>query len=121
MNCSEFVNMPANCGVIGCANMKNKFTKKSFYRLPAVDKRYGGVKEKITRERRGKWLANLARADLSALGKSQLRVCSDHFVSGKYSLVSYLKHNIGIKAIIYQRKSRVTRYSNPAGPPPPPP
>ncbi|XP_050698506.1 uncharacterized protein LOC126986406 isoform X2 [Eriocheir sinensis] len=75
--------MPAFCGVIGCANKRTKFPEKFYFRLPAVDKRYGGKREKITRVRRGKWLANLARADLTEAGKRHLLVCSDHFLSGR--------------------------------------
>ena len=95
----EFAKMPAFCGVIGCANKRKKFLEKHFFRLPAVDKRYGGKREKITRERRGKWLANLSRADLTEAGKRHLLVCSDHFLSSKYIFISYLSHNIRIKSI----------------------
>ena len=51
--------------------------------------RYGGKREKITREKRGKCLANLARVDLTEAGKRHLLVCSDHFLSFKYMFVSY--------------------------------
>ncbi|XP_050739147.1 uncharacterized protein LOC127009831 isoform X1 [Eriocheir sinensis] len=79
--------MPAFCGVIGCANKRTKFPEKFYFRLPAVDKRYGGKREKITRVRRGKWLANLARAGLTEAGKRHLLVCSDHFLSGRPAIL----------------------------------
>ncbi|KAG0720819.1 hypothetical protein GWK47_047661 [Chionoecetes opilio] len=32
--------MPAFCGVIGCSNKRSKFPEKSYFRLPAIDKRF---------------------------------------------------------------------------------
>lgn len=89
--------MPAFCGVIGCANKRKKFPEKYFFRLPAVDKKYGGK-----RERRYKRTARevAGKSDLTEAGKRHLLVCSGNFLSGKYIFVSYLRHNIRIKSII---------------------
>ena len=76
--------MPSFCAVFKCGNNFKRDGDKSFYRLPTVVTRHGPLKEKLTRERRGKWLANISRADVTPSRERYIRVCSDHFISGKY-------------------------------------
>lgn len=38
--------MPADSGVLKCTSTQSKFSEKSFYTMPAVDKRYGRIKDK---------------------------------------------------------------------------
>ena len=45
--------MPSSCVVIDCNNRTDKGPDKSFFRIPAVDMRYGGRNENITRKLRG--------------------------------------------------------------------
>ena len=54
--------MPSSCAVIDCTNRKDKCPDKSFFRIPAVDKRYGGRNENITRKRRGNVLQTWRRS-----------------------------------------------------------
>ena len=53
-----------------------------FYRVPAVITDKGELIEKLTAERRRKWISAISR-DLTEKKLSDDRVCSVHFVSGK--------------------------------------
>ena len=71
-------------------NCGNKTGKKSnteqgikFYRVPAVLTDEGELIEKLTAERRRKWISAISREDLKEKKLSDDRVCSVHFVSGK--------------------------------------
>ena len=68
----------------------NKTGKKSkteqgikFYRVPAVITSKGELIEKLTAERRRKWIFVISREDLTEKKLSNDQVCSVHFVSGK--------------------------------------
>ena len=54
-----------------------------FYRVPAVITDEGELIEKLTAERRRKWISAISREDLTEKKLSNDRVCSVHFVSGK--------------------------------------
>ena len=72
------------CAVYGCSNRSNREKEKSFHRLPAIITREGSEIEELSRERRLAWIAALRRKDLTIEGNlSHVRVCSDHFQSGK--------------------------------------
>ena len=74
--------MPHFCSVFGCANRGNR-DKKSFFRFPKIISHQGAKTEEISRQRLTKWLASIARSDLTCENVHSRRVCSDHFVSGK--------------------------------------
>ena len=64
-----------------------KEKNKSFYRLPKIIEHQGEDALKLPEERRTKWLSRISREDLKHGPQKlkQIRVCLDHFVSGKYT------------------------------------
>ena len=52
-----------------------------FFRLPAVKKHAGKVKQSLFKKRRDLWLSRLKRTDLLQDNHANLRVCSKHFIS----------------------------------------
>ena len=70
------------CCVAGCWNRSEKCSSKSFYRLLAVVSHHDKQTEEIS-SRRCAGLSNIKRADIDT-SASFYRVCSDHFVNGKY-------------------------------------
>ena len=70
------------CAVIGCSNRSNKDKEKSFYRLPGVLTNQGRETECLSKKRQGIWLAKIKREDISPEQYYNVRVCSDHFISG---------------------------------------
>uniref|UniRef100_A0A8C4R0J6 THAP-type domain-containing protein n=1 Tax=Eptatretus burgeri TaxID=7764 RepID=A0A8C4R0J6_EPTBU len=75
--------MPCFCAVLGCSNRASREKDRSFYRVPGIITNQGTQTEELSRKRREKWFNNIARADLLDDGKKEIRVCSDHFISGK--------------------------------------
>ncbi|XP_038044401.1 uncharacterized protein LOC119719148 [Patiria miniata] len=71
------------CAIIGCSNRGDR-DKKSFFRLPAVLTREGAATLELSQSRRAKWLSQIAR-DIKESNLPYVRVCSDHFTSGKPS------------------------------------
>ncbi|KAK3590061.1 hypothetical protein CHS0354_041093 [Potamilus streckersoni] len=73
------------CYVVGCTNRRfndsNK-GRKSFYRIPSVMKNHGPQTLELSARRRETWFARLRR-DFKSLNVDNVRVCSDHFVSGR--------------------------------------
>ncbi|XP_069128215.1 uncharacterized protein [Argopecten irradians] len=72
------------CAMIGCNNTGGR-DKVSFFRLPAVITSQGEKTQELTEKRRTLWLSKISRADLAPSSYPYLRVCSEHFVSGKPS------------------------------------
>ncbi|XP_063971493.1 uncharacterized protein LOC135158125 [Lytechinus pictus] len=73
--------MPNFCAMYKCGNRAYR-DKKSLFRLPAIVTREGEETFELSKERRGKWLAQISR-DIKDTSLPYIRVCSDHFVSGK--------------------------------------
>ena len=73
------------CAVVGCGNRSNRDKDKSFYRLPAVVTNQGAHTEELSDKRRRSWLAAIRRKDIKTSSYAYVRVCSDHFSSGKPS------------------------------------
>lgn len=71
------------CAIVGCANRAGRDKDKSFYRLPAIIKNQGAQTEQLSERRLRNWLAAIRRKDLKAESYPYIRVCSDHFTSGK--------------------------------------
>ncbi|XP_078382409.1 uncharacterized protein LOC144665109, partial [Oculina patagonica] len=80
------------CAVFGCSNRSNRDKDRSYYRLPALITRSNERKQALSRERRATWLARIRREDLSSNQGEFVRVCSDHFITGKPSSI-YDKNN----------------------------
>ena len=71
------------CAVIGCGNRWNRDKGKSFYRLPAIITSQGVQTQPLSEKRRVGWLAAIRRKDIKKESYPFIRVCSDHFKSGK--------------------------------------
>ncbi|KAK6173756.1 hypothetical protein SNE40_017158 [Patella caerulea] len=76
--------MPTTCAVIKC-NSRSGRDNKSFFRIPSVLKHQGEETQSKSEKRQRLWLAAIKRTDISLKTCGQLRVCSDHFISGKPS------------------------------------
>lgn len=76
--------MPSFCAVVGCGSRGIRDDVK-FFRIPAVvnykHKPHLVVLSKLRRER---WLLALRRADLTEKKIKYFRVCSKHFIGGRY-------------------------------------
>ena len=75
------------CLIVNCGNKTGKKSKKDqgikFYLVPAVITDEGELIEKLTLERRRKWISAISREDLTEKKLPNDQVCSVHFVSGK--------------------------------------
>ena len=81
INCLlEMVNF---CGIVGCGNRANREKDRSFHRIPGIVKHQGPETEERLRHRREKWLVLINREDLTEEKLPLVRVCIDHFKSGK--------------------------------------
>ena len=76
--------MVATCVVIGCTNRATKgaIIKRTYHKVPKVNTSHGEQTETVTRKRREAWIAAVGRPGWEPTPFS--KVCSDHFVSGKY-------------------------------------
>ena len=70
------------CAVLGCSHKSDRDKAYKFYSLPKIVKYQGIAHEKLTTRRQRLWLASIKRSDIKNM--RYIRVCSDHFVSGKY-------------------------------------
>jgi len=76
--------MPSACCAVGCTNRKSGDTNLLFYRIPS----------KKNPERRLQWINAVGRKDWSEEKINNARLCSAHFISGKFFII--LIHNIRI-------------------------
>jgi hypothetical protein len=74
--------MPSFCGVIGCANNAMRNYDKSYHKIPSERDERGRI-QKQRSERRQAWIQALHRKDLTDVKLKYLKICSDHFISGK--------------------------------------
>lgn len=84
-----YFNMPTLCVVVGCGH--NSIRDKgeySFYRIPKILTHLGEQTQRLSTDRRKRWLLNIYRSqeDLTDKKAETTRVCSAHFVSGKCSI-----------------------------------
>ena len=70
------------CAIIGCGNRSKRDKNKSFFRLPSVLTNQGSETESLSKKRQDAWLARIKREDISPEQYYNVRVCSDHFISG---------------------------------------
>ena len=71
--------MPSACCAVGCTNRKTKDSSLVFYRIPS----------KQNLERRKKWVNAVGRKDWSEEQIDNARLCSMHFISGKFYNYKY--------------------------------
>ena len=70
------------CAIVGCGNRSNRDKEKRFYRLPSIISHQGAQTESLSRDRQEAWLAKIKRKDILPKQYYNIRVCSDHFISG---------------------------------------
>lgn len=74
--------MPTTCAVINCTNRGGRDNKR-FFRLPVIITGQGEATKEKSEKRRRLWLAAIKRDNLPKTTTNNIRVCSDHFISGK--------------------------------------
>lgn len=77
--------MPKFCSAFGCSDRQEKDTRRHF-RIPAVRHIARAELVELSRKRRALWIKALSRKDLDFEDPVKLRnvrVCSNHFISGK--------------------------------------
>ena len=59
--------------------------REVFFRVPAVIIKQGKEMEELANHRKQSWIKRIesTRSDIAQLNLSFVRICSDHFVSGK--------------------------------------
>ncbi|XP_067226618.1 uncharacterized protein [Chanodichthys erythropterus] len=72
------------CRVLGCTNRSDREKHLEYYRLPKILTNQGEECKKLSEERRRLWLAKLNQ-DFQGKNLDNIRVCSNHFLSGKRS------------------------------------
>lgn len=76
--------MPTTCLVVNCSSRSNR-DEVRFFAVPAVlTNRFLTDKNDLSVERRKLWLAALKREDLTESKLKNQKVCSKHFLLGKY-------------------------------------
>ena len=90
--------MPHFCCVIGCSNKSNK-DDKSFFSIRQPIKRQGPQTFELSKERFTKWMAAISREDLNMDNLGSYRICSDHFIKGKFHY--YIYYFGGVQCIYF--------------------
>ena len=86
---SKMVN---TCCVNGCTARSSVQSARNFYRIPKIDTTRGTKIVELTQKRRRAWLQQINRKTVTELMvKSWPRVCSKHFLSGKFVIYPSLK------------------------------
>ena len=106
---SKTVNKPSRvftvkmvfCMVVGCGRQSAPGKDLHFARVPSVVINQGDEAEKLSFERRSRWISAISRSDLTEKILANDRVCSRHFVSGR-AAKSWNKYNRELK----QRRRR---------------
>ena len=86
--------MVNTCVVWGCTNRsKPGDTDLKFFDIPKVIKHQGIQTEQLSTERRRLWLARINRANFDPNpSKRHYKVCSAHFIAGKFKPSNLLIH-----------------------------
>ena len=81
--------MVNTCVVVGCTNRSSHVEKNlKFFEIPKLIKHQGVQTEELSTERRRLWLSRINRANFNPdPAKRHFKVCSEHFISGKYFLL----------------------------------
>ena len=84
--------MVNTCCVNGCTARSSLQSARFFYRIPKIDTTRGTKIVELTQKRRRAWLQQINRKTVTELTvKSWTRVCSKHFLSGKFVIYPSLK------------------------------
>ena len=70
------------CAVVGCANRSVRDKTKRFFRLPSIISSQGDQTQELCKRRQAAWIAKIRREDIKPGRYRNIRICSDHFVSG---------------------------------------
>ena len=81
------------CMIVGCGSKSGRDKGVYFARIPSVITNQGEEAEKLSRERRMRWISAISRADLTDEILNNDRVCGRHFVSGQ-AAKSWDKYNV---------------------------
>ena len=81
------------CMIVGCGSKSGRDKGVYFARIPSVITSQGEEAEKLSRERRMRWISAISRADLTDEILNNDRVCGRHFVSGQ-AAKSWDKYNV---------------------------
>jgi len=76
--------MPNTCCVYKCTNRASPNSNIAFFRFPEEGLNCSKELRELQRKRREKWFSKIRRENVSLQQMNTLRICSDHFVSGKY-------------------------------------
>ena len=71
------------CMIVGCGNQSSRDKGIYFARVPSVVTNQGEEAEKLSQERRSRWISAISRADLRDEILNNDHVCGWHFVSGQ--------------------------------------
>lgn len=74
--------MPQFCGVVQCGHNSMRDWQKHYYTVPSIRNKRGKIEERRVKRRQA-WIRALHRDDLNENKLKNLRICSDHFVTGK--------------------------------------
>lgn len=76
--------MPVTCLVVGCGSRSNRDNVK-FFSVPAVlGHRFVTDKNELSQRRRAAWISAIKRDYLTETKLKNQRVCSKHFITGKF-------------------------------------
>ena len=82
----RFLDIMVNfCAVFNCGNRASREKEKSYLLFPGIVSNNGEEGLRLSKKRRDKWLTCISREDLTEDKLRYTRICSDHFVSGKYT------------------------------------
>ena len=72
------------CTVFNHGNRASREKEQSYFRFPGIISNNGEEGLTLSNKRRDKWPACISREDLTEDKLRYTRICSDHFLSGKY-------------------------------------
>lgn len=76
------VKMPVTCIVVNCTNRAGR-DENRFFRIPAIITNQDSRTQELTETRRRSWFAAIRRQGLEDKQLQHMRVCNDHFLSGR--------------------------------------
>ena len=95
------------CVIVGCGS-RGQRDAKSFHRLPAVISNQCKRALELNQLRRDTLIRRISRADLDKLNTKNIRICSDHFISGKFSSENCHPINVSDSVIAWHHWYHVT-------------
>ena len=90
---SRFTVKMVFCMIVGCGSQSARDKHLHFARVPSVVTNQGEEAEKLSFERRSRWISAISRVDLTENILANDRVCGRHFVSGR-AAKSWDKYNV---------------------------